>query len=976
MPPNIQQVLQDPKFLNLPPAEQGTVLKKVDPRFAALPEAEQGKVLSRLSAQRPPKASPMDPPPSAPAATTATQSSLGEEAAHAAGVFGSGFNKGLSQTLGTPVDLVNAGLKAVGLPMSDTPFMGSEFIQRYLMPEPVQPEGPNENIIGRVGQEVGATAPFIGGSLMMRAQQLAEQGTGVVNKMVADLQAIEPGKLARVETALAASGGFGAGVLNEIFPEGGWMSDFVGEVVGSLGPTAALGVIRKARSTIAAIPEKLGFKSEETLKEDLGQKLVGLGRSSKVAEGIEKADALKETIPGFQPTTGQASGEPGLIQAERSFARSGAEAAQKTATQRLDNQTAIRSAVDEVAPQGKLGDVAAGIEKERARKELLLDKGLARAQAEVDAQRNLITGRTQAVVDRTERMMQGADARAVSRIQALEAKLTPQQQGQIIRQEYGKELEAYQAAANAKYAKVDQSIILPPTGTREAAKKVRAELRTQEADEFIPSGALADMERLGVREEVTQKGPMAKVQKVQREVDVPFGELDALKRRLQGEIRAAKNDTVKRRLNILLDGVESDLDQLTDNPAIKAAHPEAAQAYDEARNFSRAGIFRLKSGEADAIRQLDRTGRNKVGNDAIAQRFLDGEDSIDDFVAALGSRPAAQTALEDAAKLDFYAKAVDPSTGMIHAKAADKWMRDHAHITKQFPDLKAKLESTTELQRSADDIRQRGKAILKDPEARARMEDPRMFDKLDKLEQHAAQVAQTVKRTKASWEKNAASLFLSDDADRAAERILASQTPQTKINQVIGQLGNDPVARKGFERAMWDAALSKFESKAVDALDRPILQARNMKEFLGENRQWMEPLFGKARVDRMEKASEALEMVERSGRVVLPGGSDTAANLTASLSDLGPFLSRLYAHQRGVVSLKWIMGERVARALGGHLQKVTEDKAAALLNEAFFNPEVAHSLMLAAKGGNDELIKKRFRFHLANMNQLDGEDAE
>jgi hypothetical protein len=144
-----------------------------------------------------------------------------------------------------------------------------------------------------------------------------------------------------------------------------------------------------------------------------------------------------------------------------------------------------------------------------------------------------------------------------------------------------------------------------------------------------------------------------------------------------------------------------------------------------------------------------------------------------------------------------------------------------------------------------------------------------------------------------------------------------------------------------------------------------------MREFLTENRDWMEPLFGKERMVRLDKASEAMEMLERTGRPVLPGGSDTSANLQTTLSDLGPFLSRLYAEQRGIVSIKWIVGERAARALGKHFQKVTNEQASALLHEAFFDPKVAHSLMLAAQDASAPLITKRLRSHLANMNQWD-----
>lgn len=53
--PDVQTVISDPKFLQLPTQEQKKVLLKIDPQFKSLPEVEQNLVVSRLKFPQPTK---------------------------------------------------------------------------------------------------------------------------------------------------------------------------------------------------------------------------------------------------------------------------------------------------------------------------------------------------------------------------------------------------------------------------------------------------------------------------------------------------------------------------------------------------------------------------------------------------------------------------------------------------------------------------------------------------------------------------------------------------------------------------------------------------------------------------------------------------------------------------------------------------------------------------------------------------------
>lgn len=994
------------------------------------------------------------------------------------GIYASGLNAGLANFLGIPVDSVNYLLQKAGMPEHDTPVMGSEFIKRYIMPQGVEAKTSGERILKRTGEEVGATIPMMLG--LGVATKFVTEGPGMVKSILTELSKIDPVKLNAIQVGLATSAGATAGLARELFPEGGKWADFVGELIGSFGPTITTGLIKKVLQAPRMVAEALGMKSEEMMKEELGGQLKKLARPEKVEEGVKKADELKEAIPGFQPTAGQAIGEPGLLQAERAQARVGSEAAQKFATRTGESKQAIGTFLAETAPEGKIGAIEDQVELSAKELAQFHEVTLARAQAKVDLAKGRLNAQTKQLVQDTERRIATAEQQATGRIEALAPSLTKSQAGAIIRQEYQQELATYQAEAAKRYAKVDREVPIAPVGIEEALADVRAEIRTQEGAEFIPSGVMEDLKQLVGTKRFTQVqtdpaaqnlrqraetaesmiasgapggrtftelpnapgmevggfgstypswyGPLqmrketvlnaldkikqgktgkfgSGVDRVRdaiiadRDLDalvgqypetastiqelkglpaeVPFGELDAVKRRLQSEIRAAPNDTVKRRLNMLLDGVEQDIDQLANNPALREKFPDAAANYSEARRFARDGIWRLKTGEIDKLRQLERGGRFRTVDENAANAFLNGEASLDDFVKAVGTRPEARRALAEQAKLDFIEHTVDPVTGKVNPRAAAKWMQKHEPFLKEFPEVGKDFSSAAASQRQADDLLKQGKDVLKDPEAVLRFTDPKYAAQLDAADKNMARVVELGTRYKKDFEKSSASLFMGADASRAAERIIQSATPATKVNEVMAVVRQEPEALRGFQRAMWDAMMDKMDVRMMESSASPLKQAKVLREMLEDNRDWMLTLFGKERMARLDTSKDALDMLARSGRQVVTGGSDTAVNLQAALSDFGPMLSRFYAHQRGIVSLKWILGERAARALGRHLKKYSTEQASALLEEAFFDPKVAQTLMLATKEGTSApLVTTRIRLHLLNMNQLTEREEE
>lgn len=82
--------------------------------------------------------------------------------------FAGGFNVGLANVLGMPVDIVNK-IQGLMLPTSPTPIGGSEWIRKNIMPTPMKPEGFLETTAGAIGEQIpyGLSSMIFPGSRLM-----------------------------------------------------------------------------------------------------------------------------------------------------------------------------------------------------------------------------------------------------------------------------------------------------------------------------------------------------------------------------------------------------------------------------------------------------------------------------------------------------------------------------------------------------------------------------------------------------------------------------------------------------------------------------------------------------------------------------------------------------------------------------------------------------------------------------------------
>ena len=457
------------------------------------------------------------------------------------GMVFTGINKGLAGY----VDLMNEGLKGIGLPMSDEPFMGSAFVDKYLSGAQFQPANLFESVLQRAGLEVGANAPLLAGALAIRGASSAQNAGVNIQKQAMDasaagndpgsifqaikaipshiveqLQAVGPAKLAAMESALAAGAGTGAGIVQNIFPEGGRLAEFVGEVVGSFTPSVVMGMIRKAGQTVkTGARVALGVESEAETKKRLGETLRPAASQEDVAAGVQRAGELREEIsPGARPgeglelSAGEAITKGSVSDTQLAFEKSTPAAKAMARDRREQNTEAVFQYFNETAPQG---NTSALIEKLEASRQQLFETGaanVARTQAKIDGARGDISKRAALLLNDMERRMYVADQQIDARLRAIGPQLSTKQRGEVIRTAYLDEVGRFRERSASDYRELDMlgHAELPVPGTIQKLGDIATQFPEQmQVIAKLNPRVAAVLNRLGHDYELTQRAEKA-----------------------------------------------------------------------------------------------------------------------------------------------------------------------------------------------------------------------------------------------------------------------------------------------------------------------------------------------------------------------------------------------------------------------------------------------------------------------------------
>lgn len=406
---------------------------------------------------------------------TAQPTAQAENPLRPVGVLATGFNKGLAGW----VDLFNDGLKEIGLPMSDTPFMGSSFVDKYLGGAAHQPQNMFESVVHRVGLEAGANVPLLAGALGVQAGARAVKEAGAAKTLAAgtnlealkqlpaamaqQLAEISPTKLAALEEGLAAGAGAGAGLVREIFPEGGRTAEFVGELIGSFTPSVALNLVGKARDLVhSGVRAIAGLEIEVETKRRLGETLRPAATPEQVSAGVKRADELRQEVSpgatkdeGLRLSAGEAIKEGAVSDTQIAQEKASVAFRGQARDRRAKNIEEIRNYFSATAPEGNPTRYVERLESERQRSMALLEHGLDRTQAKLDAVRGDIAKRSANLLENMESRMSVADQQIDARLRSLGPQIGKKERGAIIRTEYLAELGKFRERSRTDYAELD-----------------------------------------------------------------------------------------------------------------------------------------------------------------------------------------------------------------------------------------------------------------------------------------------------------------------------------------------------------------------------------------------------------------------------------------------------------------------------------------------------------------------------------------
>lgn len=391
------------------------------------------------------------------------------------GVAATGFNRGLASW----VDALNDGLSAVGLPMEDEPFMGTAFVEKYLGGAQFQPQGLFEHVLQRAGFEIGATAPVAAGTAVVAGRAVAKQAAGALpspaghtqldaiknlpRALAEQLAELGAEKLVALETALAAGAGAGAGLVSALFPQGGAMAEFVGELLGSFSPSIVLGLTQWARRLVHGVGATiLGLETKEETTRRLGRALKDAATPEQIEEGIRRAEELKREITpgaegteGFHLTAGEAIRGGSVTATQIAQEKSSVALSAKLKDQRRKNVQAVVEYFQATAPPGETTRLVEALSRKRANDEALIEVGVARTQAKIDAIRGDLSVRAARTLNEMEARMFAADQRIEQRLSAIGQFLGKKERGMIVRQEYLDEVARFRERSRANYAELD-----------------------------------------------------------------------------------------------------------------------------------------------------------------------------------------------------------------------------------------------------------------------------------------------------------------------------------------------------------------------------------------------------------------------------------------------------------------------------------------------------------------------------------------
>lgn len=910
-----------------------------------------------------------------------------------------GLNTAVDTTLGAPVDasrnMINWGVAGVNAltgqkdlttnMIRDDGFLSKKWWADTLKqfgvydPKDVIADNAGEEIARLIGEGAGyAIAPEMALAGLSRLGIVGPKATQIVQKLVGDARSVR----STAGNALAGAGaGAGAGMAMEAAPDewkplAGTLGGLAGGLTGA-GVTAVPGGLRAAGRVAGDFLAPMSSTGRERL---VGQQL----REGATSPGgaIDAIDRGRAILPGSLPTTGQMTGDMGLLAMERGAATKDPAAFNQ---RRADQNMARTSALEGVQTSGAPEQVAASVRQHIDNIQRQADEAVAQATGTArQANERLGAGMVPEVAgSRMREALEGARAQTKARERAIWDAVDP-----------------------------DGSLSLPAASTRQASARIIGE---------TPSSAKAPG---------AEEAAIFSVARGYGDV-VPFSELTALQSRLKTAMREERiangESPAYRRLTQLNTAVQSDLESAIvqkvtqEQRAVAAGQMRPEETFeawlkqDAERWFAdRDGRAVSGSGETSfggnararptplpGVRGTAGQGAGGFGgapgNPGVSPRPLPNFDA--GALARLNSARAATKSRAETfdnptlapirkrpgttSPYDMPASAVP---GRIFFPGPKSF--DAIRTYRQAVGDQAALET---LMRYAVD-RLRTSALREDGALdpaklatfrRSHADALRAFPQLDQAFANAGRASEAM-ATVAAAQRQAM-----DEAQRGVLSRLIGLNDPGDVTRIVGSifgrgdaaaqmfrlrvaLGTNPEAREGLRKAVVDFMLERFVGNAeAGTSGMGAMKSDAFQTFVSRNKPALRSAgFTDAEVGIMADIARDLQQSNRSLNATrLPGGSNTAQDLLAANAGDTKGQSILKALLIGASSVPGFvvgggLGAVAAPVLSAIVSSLRQNgitKMDDLLKQALLDPQLARALMVKATPGNAKFMGPTIR---------------
>ena len=591
--------------------------------------------------------------------------------------FAGGFNVGLTQMAGAPVDITNILLSKVGLG-SDKPVGGSQWMQdkmsrggdMFLEP---QTEGTAGKVIRRAGQEVGASILPAGALTKIATKAVPVYKTkGLIRKVLLDPIKNSPGKATVGELVASTGAGVGGGIAETQFPESK-VAETTGQLVGATAPSVLTltpaGLVTKATKKVVSRFSKTAQQqqAEKIIRKTLGDELTDPAiKSLKETQALQKK-VKKAGVTDWDYSLAEGTGSPTLLRQQEHIETNASEAFLDQVTKRREiNQQAIDKYTEILSPKSDF-DAQYVINTAKGKLDIVGGR--------IENDINQVIQKKQDVVNNIPTLDRMGSGQAI-RDGINKAKTDASLKMSLRAEELG-------------LANIDMS-----ESFKSFAKDLSVKYKPGSRFEDIKSMPSIYKQIIGDKGQNTSKILNQKGQPIKKEVETTFNDIKAIRERISDDIintlGAATPNRKKLRTLILM---KKDIDSFLTTNAGNLGEQYKTFRKEYFENY----IKPFESGAVFKSRNKDGTGFYRTNDEKVAELFLDNPSAAKQYNDMFNKNPEMMQNLESAALDDLKRFAADD--GILNPNKFKTWLNRKSESLEQLNNIKQKIYNIDDAQK-------------------------------------------------------------------------------------------------------------------------------------------------------------------------------------------------------------------------------------------------------------------------------------